>query len=492
MWGKGQRPAASLAKKVVVSTVAQVASQIITSVLAVVTLKIITTSLGVADYGLYATIYAFVSTFSLLTDLGLNAITAREIAKEPARADDIIGHNMGLRIVLCVVMIPLIALLSFVFYPHQSNSLHVGIVLMALYLLFDAVRSVALAYFTSKVRNDVVALIVTVQQIVLTLAVVLVAVQGGTLYGFIGAFVAANAAGAVMAVYVTRKAVKLRPQISIRRWKTILAMSVSLGIIQVINMLYLKADSIMLSILKDTTAVGVYGVAYSLILAFLALPSFIMSALIPSLATASRERAEHIVGKAFQYMAILACLLAAGGFTVRHDLVTLVANKSFAASATPFAILALASAFTYLNSVFGFASVSLNKHHRLVYLSVGSLACNILLNLYCIPHYGVAGAAWATVASELTALVGAYSIFRQQTGLHIRVFVPLLRPAFTALVTLFVVHVCEPALVRFGSLVHLAAIAALTTLVYGATLWVVRGIPAEVREAARRTIRLRS
>src|SRR4051794_36785313 len=100
-------------RKVAVSTGSQIIGQLISAALAIFTLRILTQSLGVHDYGVYATAFAVVSTFALLADIGVTSITAREIARRPDDANEIMAVNMGLRIALCVAAWPVIVAVSF-------------------------------------------------------------------------------------------------------------------------------------------------------------------------------------------------------------------------------------------------------------------------------------------------------------------------------------------------------------------------------------------
>ncbi len=467
-------------RKVVISTSAQVIGQLLSAVIAVFILKILTNKLGIKQYGVYATIVAFVTTFSLLTDFGLNAITGREIAKRPEEAESIIGHNLGLRLFLCLIMVPVISLLGYAFYPHATGELRLGILVLSSYLFFDATRSVTLAFFTAKIRNDIGALISFAQQLFMLILVIAAAFSNWGLFGFLYIFIAANFIAAVLSLFAIRKHIRVRPLVNTKKWKNIIFISFSLGIIQIINMLYLKVDSIMLSTIKGTDAVGIYGVAYSLILAFLALPSFIMSALIPSMATSTKAVVQKIVQKAFQYMAILACLLATGCLIVSKDIVMLVASKDFAPAASPFAILGFASAFSYLNSVFGFASVSLNKHHKLVYISISTLLLNILINLILIPRYSYIGAAWATFTCELIALTAIYKIFRKETGLHIRVFKNLIKPGVSATVVILIMYSLHFIWTTSNNLLNLAVSSVMILSLYSIVLLLIKGIPEEI------------
>lgn len=431
----------SIRFKVLFSSSSQIICQILGALLAVITLKLITSSLGLKNYGLYATALAFVSTFSLLTDLGLSAITGREIAKFPEKADDIIGHNMGLRIALSTIAIPIIIVISLFLYPNEEGSLKLIIAVLSSYLIFDAVRSVSMAYFSAKVRNDIAALVGLFQQIMLFALTLFVWIIDKGIYFYVSIFILSNASSALLGIVVARKYVNVRPRINISKWLTNIRLSISLGIILIVNILYLKIDTLLLSIFKSSTEVAIYGVAYSLILTFMTVPGIIMTSLVPSMTISkTTEELKSIVEKAYIYLAILACLFVAGGYAVRESVVIVISNDEFRLAAVPFAILCFATAFSFMNNVFGFASVAINKHHKLVFVSIGTLLLNVLLNIVLIPKYSVIGAAWATVVSEFISVFLVYKIFSYESNIHIKIFAYLYKPAAAAVFTVLIIY----------------------------------------------------
>lgn len=470
----------TLKKRVAVSVIAQLASQLLIGALGVVVLKIMTNDLGAASYGTYVTILAFVSTFSLLTDLGLNAVTTREIAKRPQDAQEIISHNMGLRLFLCLAIVPVISGLGFVFYPQATTELRLGILLMSCYLFFNAIWAVSSTYFASKVRNDIPAFVTSLQQVLFTGGVAIVAIIGWGLFGFITAYISTIAFCAVLLFWRVRSNLAIRPRVNIQAWRTVLRMSISVGLIAIIHAMYLKADSIMLSVMSGATAVGVYGVAYALLNIFSSLPGYLMGALTPSLATVSEEEFKQIVQKAFHFMMVLAGILTVGAFIIKDDAVLLVSSPEFAAAAMPFAILTLAIACSYVGSIFSYASIAVSKHHKFVYLSLGTLLLNISINFAFIPRFGIVGAAWATVISEFVAMTIGYWLFRRQTRVALDMSV-ILKPAFAAAVSLAVGIGFYGRMDTGSPLLNCIVGAVLLGVPYFAVVYALKGLPEEMR-----------
>jgi O-antigen/teichoic acid export membrane protein len=454
-------------RKVAVSTGSQVIGQLVSAALAVFTLRILTQTLGVHDYGVYATAFAVVSTFALLADIGVTSITAREIARRPDEADEIIAVNMGLRIALCVAAWPIIVGVSFLLYGNDPT-LHACVAIFAASIVFDGIRAVGLAYFAAVVRGEVAALVNLCQQVFMLGFSAWVAVETHDVVAFVCAYTLAHAIGAVITIAMCRRHhVRVRPRIDLGRWRAIFRMSASLGIIQIINLLYLKVDALIISVLQGAAAVGIYGVAYSLLQPALMAPMYLMSALIPSMSTAKDSQAlSAIVQRAYRLVAAAAILLAVGGYAVRLFATVAVSSSEFVGAATPFAILCSAAMFSYLNNVFGFAATSIDKHHRFVIVSIAALVANVLLNFALIPHFGLVGAASATLASEALSFCGIVIVFRRDTGIHIQLVRPLVPALLAGAAALVVLHVLPCSDLGDNALTKLLLAGVQTVLVY--------------------------
>ncbi|HEX8762522.1 MAG TPA: polysaccharide biosynthesis C-terminal domain-containing protein, partial [Candidatus Saccharimonadales bacterium] len=175
--------------------------------------------------------------------------------------------------------------------------------------------------------------------------------------------------------------------------------------------------------------------------------------------------------------------IAVGGMLLARDVILLISSNEFVGAAVPFAILMLGAAFSYLNSVFGFASVAVNKQSRLLKISIMTIILNVLINLFAIPHYGVAGAATATLITEIVACIGVYVVFRNQTGISVN-FGPIAKMAIAALLMIPAKLVID--IMNFSLFVHFLTVSAMITLVYLATVVLLRGVPLDLLSIARR------
>ncbi len=409
----------SVKYKVAFGTAAQAASKLAVALLSIFTLRYSTQYLGADVYGQYAIVVAYVTIFTLLTDLGLTAISSREIAKHPEDTDKIIGNSLAMRVLLSLVITPLIALGGWWLYAAKPGQVKVGIALMVLTLVFGSIQSVVSALFTAKYRNDIPAALAVINKLAYLVCIVAAGSLGLGFYGFVyAAIITALITAAIGALWAARR-IHLRPMFHFDHWKIMAKTSIPLGVIQIINLLYYKVDTVMLSVMRTPREVGLYTIAYGIIDVIVTVPSMFMTSLMPSLAIADKQRLEALVQRAFYLLAFAAVPIGVGGALLSHEIIPLISTNEFLEAATPLAILALGAGFSYLNAVFGFASVAVNKQSRLLKISIMTLALNVIINLFTIPHYGVAGAAAATLITELIACAGVYLVFSRQTGIRV-------------------------------------------------------------------------
>ena len=465
-------------RRVLISTTSVLSSNLLVALLGAVSLRLMTTKLGPSQYGDFVASVSFVASAMLIADLGVNAITGREITKNPEHAASILGHNLGLRLTLSVLFVPIVSFLGFLAYPGSDATIRYCVVIAACAVPFDALRSVCLGYFVAGVRNHVTAAISLAQQVIFVGGIVAALWIGWGVTACVYAYLVSTAVTGVMTFYATRRNIRFRPRFHLRRWRAIVAQSFSIGIIQIINLLYLKADLIILSIISTPTNVGIYGVAYAIITFFLLVPSIFMTSLLPAMTTARESDLAKIVDRALRYLAAAGVLVAAGTICFGDQVIRVLAGDKFATAGVPLSILAVSCIFSYLNAALGFASVARNRHHKMIVVSLLGLAVNVITNIIVIPIYGINGAATANLFSEFLTFCGVYLVFRHDVGFRLPLVRILVRPVAVGMLCVLLFGVVISTSSR-GFLVSGVLAGAEATL-FVAVLYLIGGIPDEL------------
>ena len=428
------REASQLQSRLRSSVIAQTLGLAVSSLGGLAVVKIITLHFGKEVFGRYATATGFVLTFALMTDLGVSAATVRALAREPERAQTLVANNLGLRMTVSVLFIPLIFGLSYLFYPNAPHTLRITIVLVACFLPIDAVRQVLGAYYSAQVRNILTSFVTGLQQVVLCGLVALVAVFGTeSLLG--AAFASASAVGLIVIGSVARRTISLRPQFDLRAWRQVIASSLTVGLVQVTAFMYQRLDGVLVSVIAGSTQAGVYALAYLVVFALSSLPGFVMGPLLPGMSRMSLREAGNVASEALWKTCLLTAGLSVAIIVAAPDIVDILAGPGFSGAVTPMRILIGSNILAGCTTTLGYLSISIDGQGSILRAQLICLALNVGLNCAVIPLFGVTGAALVTITTEILLVAGIWRILAR--GFHVRLkilsnVIPALIPAVIA------------------------------------------------------------
>jgi len=404
--------------------------------LGAIAIRLITFRVGPTNYGFFVIALTFVGSVMLLTDLGITAIASRDIARSPKDAADILGQNLGLRLVLSTLIVPILIFAGIALY--KPSSLRWSIALIALSVPFNALLTVSLSFYVASIRNYLTSGIYLLQQVIFVVGVVISLANGFGIVGCSMSNLISSVVSSLVAFYVVRREIPFKPLFNVRRWRQILALSASLGAIQVINLLYLKADTLLLSKMASARAVGLYGVAYNFTNFILVIPGLVAGSVMPLMATSSGERFTMLVRRMEHSLAVLGVLSVMITLLFAHQAIEILSGHRYLGATIPLRLLALSCYFSFLCGALGYAAVAQNRHHRMIFVSALGLVLNVGLNLLLIPKYGIDGSATANLISEFIALVGVRAIFGRDVGAKLSLTNISIRPIVVGVVvTLF-------------------------------------------------------
>jgi O-antigen/teichoic acid export membrane protein len=183
---------------------------------------------------------------------------------------------------------------------------------------------------------------------------------------------------------------------------------------------YLKGDIVLMQWFVPQTEIGVYGAAYRVLDVITQSGMMMMGLLLPLLTYAWSRRETGLFHTRYQQSFDLLMLFAipctTAGIILARPIMTIVAGDQFIASGRILAILCLAIMGVYIGAIFGHLAVAINRQKETIWVYLSSAVLTLIGYLFFIPRYGMYGAAWMSVFSEL--FVGAC------LWLTIRRFVP--------------------------------------------------------------------
>jgi O-antigen/teichoic acid export membrane protein len=188
-------------------------------------------------------------------------------------------------------------------------------------------------------------------------------------------------------------------------WKKIFKKAWPLAISIMFNVVYLKGDTVLLSLFRPQSEVGIYGAAYKVIDVLAESAMMLMGLLLPLLSYAwaknLKDKFKNRLQKSFDIMMAVALPAIAGLIMLSDKIIVLIAGNQFSTSAQILEILALALLGVFLGAIFGHTAVAINKQKKTLWVYISGAILTLIGYLIFLPKYGMFGAAWMSVFSEM-------------------------------------------------------------------------------------------
>jgi O-antigen/teichoic acid export membrane protein len=389
------------------------AAKVVARLIALVTVIATLQHLGDSRYGSFTTLVNYTAIVSVVLDLGFNVLFVREGARHRHEIQRYLRNVMSFRLVMSVVSLALLA--AALGLAGLDSLLVPGFLLMVLTSYSTLLRNGL--YATQQLGYEAVA--VVLESLVL-LAFVLYGIRTGRgLTYFVWAYAAQYAFSCVyFAVVLAVKRIAIigwrfeLPLIKEWFWK-----GLPFAFTFVLTILYFRIDQPIVYALRSHQEAGWYGAAYKPFEALLFIPMTFLSIVFPVLSIYHRERPDELLdalNRFFKALLLVGLPMSVGVFVLASPLNQVL--HLFPQSEPAFRILALATAFAFVNNAFiGGLSASDNQA-SFTWAAGWSLVANLALNIALIPTFGYIGASWATVITEIVLGVVGWTLTARHIG----------------------------------------------------------------------------
>jgi O-antigen/teichoic acid export membrane protein/acetyltransferase-like isoleucine patch superfamily enzyme len=177
----------------------------------------------------------------------------------------------------------------------------------------------------------------------------------------------------------------------------------------VLGVIYYRLDTVLLSLLTNTTVVGWYGAGYRLFDTLVFLPNIIILAIMypvfSKLSTTSRATLKLAVEKSLNFLLFCGIPIAAGMIAAAPNIIGFLYHRvEFTHTVPALQALAPGLVFLYANTAFNSVLMSTHREKKIALMAAVALVFNLTLNLLLIPRIQHVGAAAATSLTELLLL----------------------------------------------------------------------------------------
>jgi len=458
----------STPRKIAYNVVFSATAKMIGTVLALVGIGFITRYLGASGFGDYSTVLAFFFFFGALADLGLYSISTREISRPGSNEEEILGNVFSIRLASSLLIVVVALIIAF-FLPY-SSAVKTGIIISALAYVFSSGYSVLIGLFQKRLAMDKVAIGELVGKI-FQVAVIILAVKLNL--GFLAIIwtLLINMIASFLIVFIwSRKYIKFRPAFDFAVWKKFLKESYPVGISAIIVFAYFKLDTILLSILKTSTDVGIYNAAYKVLENISFFPAMFVGLVMPIMSRYifhERKKFELVADKTFKVFLVLTVPLFVGTMFLAGGIIRLIGGAGFMEAVPVLRLLAMAMVFIFFGNFFTNVIIAGNLQRKLMGILLIAAIFNVSLNLILIPRFSYIGAAATSSLTE--GLVVVLSCFIAWKNLEYF-------PSFAKVFPILVSGAGMALAFFFFQAFNFFLLAALGVLVYVLLLWLFKAV----------------
>ncbi len=410
----------STTRQIAHNTGVQLIGKIASTALGLVAIGMMTRYLGQEQFGWYVTTIAFLQFIAILVDFGLIPVTAQMMGEKKIEEKKLLQNLLGYRFTTAVFFLGLAPFIA-LFFPYPLE-VKIAIAFTTVNMLSVAMNQIFMGYYQAKLKMHIQAIGEVVGRIVLVGGLALMMWMEK---GFIPVMIVLSVASVAYTAVMWWSAMKeSRPTFAFDMaiWKIITVKMWPIAISIIFNVMYLKGDTIILSLYHDQVTVGMYGAAYRVIDILAQMAMMIMGIMLPLLAfewTRNKEKFHHFYQQSFDIMMLIALPLVVGGVILATPLMTLVAGPDFASAGPILAVLLIGILGLYVGAIFGHLAVAIGKQKQTMWIYMTNAVITVIGYFYFIPKYDMWGAAGMTLFSEFYAGILLFFVIRHYIKLHL-------------------------------------------------------------------------
>lgn len=373
----------------------------------IVVTMLVTRRFGPDGYGILNIILLFPTLFFIISDFGMNAIVAGDIAKEEKDQDKLFNSLLTLRLIFTGIL----SFLGIIFIwamPYTLSVKIAGTAIMPTIITFGIYTSTNAIYQAKLSYNrSVVSPIARSVSILLLVAFLLS--RGVGVEWLVVAYIVGDILLGGVSILLAKKFVsQIKLSFDKKMYQYIFISALPLGLAAITNPIIGKADTLLLSILENEAAVGYYSLAYRIFEVCLVVPVFFINAAYPYMVKhykKSHEALSRTSKKLFLALISMGILALAFVWLFAPLMVRILGGTGFEDSILPLRILSLALPVFYLTNLLLWYLITVGKRRPIPFIYWTAVLLNIGANLFVIPRWSFLGAAVVNGITELFVLL---------------------------------------------------------------------------------------
>ena len=362
--------------------------------------------LGPENYGIINFVASFSALFVSFSMLGVDSLLLRELAKTNSDRNILLGTALRIRNIGSFISALLAVLVSYCLYYKQSP---LFVMLTALVMVANIIQSldVISLWYQSRIKSKVVVINKLVAYVIISGMKLLAVIMKAGIWLFVSLGAIENLLGVVFLYLWAR----FKDGIKITDWscsKKITNTFLQEGWLLAVNNLciitFMKADTIILGTFAGSKMVGIYAIAVMISDILYSVAIFACNSAFPKMVElyeTNMQKYYAFLKKFFMIMVIYSYVCIVGVYFFANSFVMNLYGNEYILSADIANIHAMSVIFVATGCIRGNMLIIEHKAKYLFVITLLGGMINLALNYYWIPLYGVYGAAYAILLSQI-------------------------------------------------------------------------------------------
>lgn len=363
--------------------------------------------LGAANYGLINYATAYVTFFTSLCTLGINAVIIKDFVDNPKEQGMAIGTSIILRAVSSLFsMLMMIGIVSIIDAGEKETVLVVALSSIALiFNIFDTINY----WFQSRYQSKITSIANLVAYLIVAFYKIYLLIMHKNIKFFALSTTLDYFAVAIINIVMYKKYNGQKLKFSLVKAKQLLSKSYNYILSGMMVAIYNQTDKLMIKQMINEAEVGYYSVASYLCTVWAFVLMAIIDSMYPTILSLYKINEEQFERKNRQLYAIVFYVSTAVSliFTIfGRPIISIMYGESYLPAVAPLMVITWYCAFSYLGVARNAWIVCEDKQKYLKYMYFSAAIINIILNVLLIPSFGTVGAALASLFTQiLTSLI---------------------------------------------------------------------------------------
>ncbi|MBX3055079.1 MAG: flippase [Anaerolineae bacterium] len=406
-----------LHRRLAQNTVTKLSSELVGRLTMLALVILAARRLGAAGFGLYSYGLALGLVWAQVADMGLQVLTAREVAVHGRAAQPYARMAFHLKVGLSVIVIAGLLLST----TRQPAAARLSLLLLGAMQLSNTYLEFVAYVFRGQQALAQEAWLLGAARVLTAVSGILILWRGGGVNGLALAGLTAVLTITGIGLYRLRQDGWLQdlrwpitnPATAEARYGRILRHAFPLGIAIFLSIAYTRLAVLLLQMRLGETAVAQFSAAARLVEPMQIIPASLLAAVFPAIALAwqqDRPQARRLGWHVSGLLAGGGLLLAVAFWLTAGWLMPLLYGRDYTPGIPVLQLLALALIPTFVNYSLTHYLIARRQQTYLIFFNAGMLAVHALLCWRLIPRYGITGPAISLIVAECMLFVACLGV----------------------------------------------------------------------------------